>query len=208
MSEKLKIFVNKAGESWVVDRFRDEWIKYSIHKSKREKNSDIIWIIAPWTWSNLNATNLINKKVVCTIHHLDLNKFNVKEKKDFYLRDDIVDEYHVPSQKTFEQLKSFTDKKINIIPFWIDTKKFFNMENKDEIRAKYSIPKDCFVIGSFQRDTEGKDLISPKLSKGPDKLIEYLKIYNREKKNLLVLLSGYRRQYLIFNILKNHLPKF
>ena len=61
---------------------------------------------------------------------------------------------------------------------------------------KYSIPKDRYVLGSFQRDTEGKDKISPKLSKGPDRFIEIVKKM-AEKKKIFVLLAGYRRQYII-----------
>ena len=44
---------------------------------------------------------------------------------------------------------------------------------QDNVLEKYNLPKNKFFIGSFQRDTEGHDLISPKLSKGPDIFIEY-----------------------------------
>tara|TARA_Y100000816_G_scaffold64403_2_gene42673 strand:- start:2243 stop:3172 length:930 start_codon:yes stop_codon:yes gene_type:complete len=205
MSNKIKVYLNKAGESWVVDRFRDEWLKYNDNKSLFLRNSDLVWIIAPWRWSNLNKDILGSKKVVCTIHHIDIEKFNNDEVKEFYLRDNFVDEYHVPSKKTYIQLKEFTDKQINSIPFWIDSKKYFSIDDKEAIRDKYSVSNEAFVIGSFQRDTEGQDLISPKLSKGPDKLLEFLKIFNKEKKNLLVLLSGYRRQYLMKELEKNEI---
>ena len=42
------------------------------------------------------------------------------------------------------------------------------LNNKNELRNKYGFNFNDFVIGSFQRDTEGKDLTSPKLIKGPD----------------------------------------
>ena len=32
------------------------------------------------------------------------------------------------------------------------------MKNKKMLKKKYDIPKDSFLVGSFQRDTEGKDL--------------------------------------------------
>ena len=51
------------------------------------------------------------------------------------------------------------------------------------------------MVGSFQRDTEGSDLITPKLEKGPDLFVEALK--KIEKDNLFVLLGGWRRQYVI-----------
>ena len=57
--------------------------------------------------------------------------------------------------------------------------------------------KKSFVVGSFQRDTEGSDLKSPKLSKGPDKLVEYFTLYKKERKNCLYCFLGYRRQFII-----------
>lgn len=193
----MKIYINKAGESWVVDRFRNEWIKNSTFKTRFINQSDIVWIIAPWMWKSLKKEKLINKKVLCTIHHIDLDKFDKKEQEEFYLRDEVVDEYHVPSLTSYKQLKNFTDKKINSIPFWIDSNKFFEIDDKSNLRKKYKIPEEKFVVGSFQRDTEGEDLISPKLSKGPDKFIKYINEMTIENKDIFVLLSGYRRQYII-----------
>ena len=193
----MKIYINKAGESWVVDRFRNEWYRNSIYKTRFIYKSDIVWIIAPWMWKNLQKKKLTNKKVVCTIHHIDLEKFNKKQQEDFYMRDKVVDEYHVPSLSSYKQLKNFTDKKINSIPFWIDNKKYFEIDDKSNLRKKYQIPKEKFVVGSFQRDTEGEDLISPKLSKGPDKFIQFINEMSIANKDIFVLLSGYRRQYII-----------
>ena len=51
------------------------------------------------------------------------------------------------------------------------------------------------MVGSFQRDTEGHDLKSPKLIKGPDIFIEIIK--KIKNKNLKVVLTGKRRQYVI-----------
>ena len=113
-----------------------------------------------------------------------------------YSRDKFIDEYHVPSNSSYKQLRKLTDK-INAIPFWIDNEKYFHINNKKEIRNRYSIPEEKFVVGSFQRDTEGSDLVSPKLSKGPDILIKYLNELNMDNENLFILLSGYRRQYII-----------
>ena len=63
--------------------------------------------------------------------------------------------------------------------------------------------EDKYYVGSFQRDTEGSDLMSPKLSKGPDQFLEIVKSIKEKKPNLEVILSGKRRQYLI-NKLNEH----
>ena len=76
------IFINKADEDWIVDRFRDEWESYNPAYLNNDINkSDIIWIIAPWNTKNIDLQLLNDKKVVCTIHHIDIEKF--KEEKDF-----------------------------------------------------------------------------------------------------------------------------
>ena len=61
------------------------------------------------------------------------------------------------------------------------------------------------MIGSFQRDTEGKDLKSPKLIKGPDIFLELVKNEFSHKKNLKVVLTGKRRNYLINEFKKNNI---
>ena len=62
-----------------------------------------------------------------------------------------------------------------------NNKLFFEIQNKNALREKYNISQDEYLIGSFQRDTEGVDLTSPKLSKGPDQFIEMIKKYDHVK---------------------------
>jgi glycosyltransferase involved in cell wall biosynthesis len=60
--------------------------------------------------------------------------------------------------------------------------------------------KPTYLIGSFQRDTEGSDLISPKLEKGVDLLADAIVTYRDRCKHLFpleVVLAGWRRQYLM-----------
>ena len=43
----MKIYLNKLSESWVVDRFRDEWYQYNQKiSSKFLLQADIVWIIS------------------------------------------------------------------------------------------------------------------------------------------------------------------
>ena len=68
----MKIYLNAPKESWIVDRFVKEWKYHNKTISTRFiTNSDIIWIISPWTWRNLSIKQLKDKKVICSIHHLD-----------------------------------------------------------------------------------------------------------------------------------------
>ena len=62
------------------------------------------------------------------------------------------------------------------------------------------------MIGSFQRDTEGSDNESPKLEKGPDNFIEIIKNLDFERKNLKVVLTGKRRNYIIKKLEELSIP--
>ena len=97
----MKIYLNKPKEDWIVDRFVDEWNDHN--KSLTTKNifrSNVIWIIAPWTWRKINKVSLKNKKVVCTVHHIDESKFVGDELEKFYEMDQYVDFYHSISENT------------------------------------------------------------------------------------------------------------
>jgi len=197
------IYLNQAKESWVVDRFRAEWYKNNKDIStKFISKSELIWLISPWTWKKINPKYMESKKVICTIHHIDTDKFNKQEVDNFREREKYVDFYHAISDKTENQIKELTNKKIVTAPFWVNQKIWFPIKNKNKIFKKYSLNPNDFIVGSFQRDTEGKDLESPKLSKGPDRLLKILIDLNSKNNNLHVLLAGKRRQYLIKNLEK------
>ena len=84
---------------------------------------------------------LEEKKVVCSIYHIDENKFNQEDLEDFKERDRYVSEYHVISKKTIPQLKKMTNKKITYIPFWVNQNKWF------EINALFLTWRFCEASG-------------------------------------------------------------
>ncbi len=206
MVRNKKIFINRVKENWIVDRFKNEWIQNN--KSIFTNNiflSTHIWAIASWCWKPNVVYNLYNKKVISTIHHIDFEKFDINEQKKFYKKDNFVTYYHAVSEKTKLDLESITDKKIITIPFWVNNKIFFPISDKSFLKNKYLIPDDSFIVGSFQRDSEGHNVNLPKLSKGPDRLIEIFKDLNKKKKNLVVILTGRRRDYLISKLEENRI---
>ena len=101
------------------------------------------------------------------------------------------------SNKTKKDLELLTDKKITSIPFWVNQKNFYYIDEKINLRERYGFEPNDFIVGSFQRDTEGVDLISPKMIKGPDILIESLLKLRNDNQDLKVLIAGNRRQYVL-----------
>jgi glycosyltransferase involved in cell wall biosynthesis len=200
----MKVFTLAPSENWICDRFTKEW-KNAFPKINTEdpESADIIWLLADWCWNQVHPNLLMAKKVVASVHHITPEKFDEREKQMFQIRDQFIDVYHVPCKKTHDQIRKLTSKPIATFPFWVNSKIWSNKrEQVVSLRAKYNLPQSAFLIGSFQRDTEGHDLISPKLEKGPDLLCDAIARFSKVKKNVQVVLAGWRRQY-VMNRLKN-----
>jgi hypothetical protein len=195
-----KVFVLAPNENWIVDRFVNEWYEdNSDISTKNPLDADVIWLLADWCWNQLPIEFLKTKKVITTVHHIVPEKFTDNDRKSFALRDSVTDVYHVYNQQTLDFIKRFTKKPIHLIPYWANQKIWKKTGSKLELREKYDLPINAYLIGSFQRDTEGHDLISPKLEKGPDLLADYI-IYKNSlntSEKIHVVLAGWRRQYLV-----------
>ena len=200
----MKIYLNKIREDWIIDRVKKEFSNYFKGNVTNNINkADIIWIIAPWAWEQISTNKLKRKKVICSYYHFDFSSF---DREKFNELDKHVDEYHVISNKTKLELGQLTNKKINFIPFWIDEKKFFYIAEKNKLRQKFKFNYDDYLVGSFQRDTEGNDLKSPKLVKGPDIFLNIVESIYKENHSLKVVLTGKRRQFVVQGLKNLNIP--
>jgi len=193
-----KVFILPPGENWIVDRFTKEWYEENQDISVTNPfEADVIWLLAPWCWRQLPPQLLQNKQVITTIHHIVPEKFDQNKLLDFMQRDSITDIYHVPNQRTFDFIKQLTQKPIYLIPYWANN--FIWKKTHFGGRKKFGLPynDETFIIGSWQRDTEGFDLKTPKFEKGPDLFVDAIEKFNKCYPKLLVLLGGWRRQYII-----------
>jgi glycosyltransferase involved in cell wall biosynthesis len=194
----MKIFCLRANENWICDRFVDEWV--SAHQDSVTNNpheADVLWLVASWCWNQLPVDLLRSKTVITTIHHLDLTKFDENQRMSFAFRDSLTDYYHVPCQSTKQQIEPFTSKEIFVQPFWVNQSMWKDKKPSADLRKKYGIPVNALLVGSFQRDTEGHDLKSPKLSKGPDIFCDIVEGFHQNNPNIQCVLSGWRRQYVM-----------
>lgn len=91
-----------------------------------------------------------------------------------------------------------TREQVEVIPIGVDLRNFTpaTAGQKQAIRQKLGIPQDAFVIGSFQKDGEGwGEGMNPKRIKGPDILVETLRLVH-QKQPVFVLLTGPARGYV------------
>jgi glycosyltransferase involved in cell wall biosynthesis len=95
-------------------------------------------------------------------------------------------------------------------PYTFDPALFRPIPREDpQIRAlveKWKIPKDRYLIANFHRDTEGSDLASPKLQKGPDAFLEIVARLHEEGAPIHILLAGPRRFYLRRTLAERGVP--
>ncbi len=210
----MKIFLLAPNENWICDSFVSQW--YENNQDITTKNpyeADIIWLVSDWTWNQLPYELLKRKKVITSVHHLVPNKFLDKELQEFASRDSITDAYHVPCLHSEKQVKQVlehigSNKSIISRPFWVNQQQWKKIDNIDLIGQNYlgSDYKNFHWIMSAQRDTEGNDLKSPKLEKGPDQFCDVVEFLYKSDPTIKVLLSGWRRQYVINRLIKAKIP--
>jgi hypothetical protein len=201
-----KVYVLPPSEDWIVDRFVKEWNEdnsdISVH---HPKDASVIWLLADWSWMRLAKLGYLNgRKVITSVHHIVPEKFDSSALEEFSIRDKFTTVYHVYNQKTLEIIKNYTKKEIHLIQYWANQKIWKQTSTKESLRKKYGLPQEKYLIGSFQRDTEGSDLISPKLEKGPDLLADFIESLQK-KKDVHVVLAGWRRQYIISRLKKENI---
>ena len=186
----MKIYIYAPNENWIVDRMMNEFShRWPENTTNNLNKATLFWKMSAAPWS-------VDLPTITTIHHVD----PIKAPEGFYSEiDSTTDVYHTFADNTKLQLEGRQDitKPIFVLPYWVNFELWYPGDR--ELSREKLLPgldKDAFVIGSFQRDTEGHDLISPKLSKGPDRFCDYVEKVSKEKK-VHVLLGGWRRQYVI-----------
>ena len=198
----LKVYLTKINESWIVDKIRSEfYLSNPELTTDKLKDADIVWVIAPWLANKLKTKKFKNKKVLCSVYHLDETQSSKEDIKNFKKFDQYVDLYHTISLKSKFQIEKYTNKPVIQIPLWVNSNDFYPIENKKELREKYELDNNDYLVGSFQRDSLGSDLTKPKLIKGPDIFLDIVKNISYQNENLKVILAGKRRDYVIKNLL-------
>ena len=191
----MKAYIHSPQENWIVDRIVREFCEdNSDIVSQNLQCADVIWAPAGWC---IDQVSHIKLPIVSTIHHIVEQK---QEQAEHIIKHDhAVTAYHVPNARTAAALSKITTKPIIEIPYWIKPESWSKITPREREMARISLGVDTSVklIGSFQRDTEGSGAVRPKLEKGPDIFCDYVEKLAQTEKKIVVLLTGYRRQYVI-----------
>ena len=90
-------------------------------------------------------------------------------------------------------------EKVSLIPIGVNLKHYSvqTPESRRAARARWRIPQDAAVVGSFQKDGVGwGDGLTPKLVKGPDVFLDAIEMLRTRVPELFVVLSGPARGYV------------
>ena len=100
-------------------------------------------------------------------------------------------------------------EKVHRIPIGIDVEAFGFRDDaaRAEARRAFSLPESAFVVGSFQKDGVGwGDGLEPKLIKGPDVLLAVLERLRERIPELVVLVTGPSRGYVVAGLERLGVP--
>lgn len=90
-------------------------------------------------------------------------------------------------------------EKVSLIPIGVNLKHYSvqTPESRRAARARWRIPQDAAVVGSFQKDGVGWGYgLTPKLVKGPDVFLDAIEMLHTRVPELFVVLSGPARGYV------------
>lgn len=139
---------------------------------------------------------LVGKKVIC---HLANQPFHTFTHPIFHRLLPLGVHWVTQSTQAHDEMDSVGIPN-TYIPYSVDIELFHPVHPDDdalvEIRQRWNIPPDRYLIGSFQRDTLGRDLNTLKAQKGPDVFAEVVNMLHQRGHNLHVILAGPRRHWL------------
>ena len=213
----MKVWILAPGENWIVDEMAKQFKQDNPEIcTENIAEADVVWVMSDWCFDRLPTSYLRSGKPILTmLHHFVPTKFSGVDEDRFVFLNRHTTAFTAPNFRTkdFVDALKFVDKPVHIVPYWGHTPSWKTTGTKEELRKKHGIPVDAFVIGSWQRDTEGHDLKSPKLEKGPDLLADFICREHRKRAVVIgdipkvhVLLAGWRRQYIVGRLKAEGVP--
>lgn len=204
-----KVFLTGGDDiGWALDedlRLIKEAIEYMVELVDLSE-CDVVH--TAW-WEGLNMwpkESLMGKRIICHIPGEPFRYFAVPAHRVVM---SMVGRWVTRTEQAASQLAGIGIRS-DPIPYLVDVNTFRPLSPDSEalrsLRSEWDVPENAYLIGSFQRDTEGSDLKSPKLVKGPDVFLEILLGLKSRGLNFHVLLAGPRRHWLLGKLKEWSIP--
>ncbi|MDA0658975.1 MAG: glycosyltransferase [Planctomycetota bacterium] len=145
---------------------------------------------------DMPAERLLGKRIVCQLSGEPFRYLGLPRFRHVVPR---IGRWIAQSEQAARQLNSIGFP-FSLIPYAVDTSAFRPLAaarlDRTAARARWNLPADSYLIGSFQRDSEGKNLLLPKLVKGPDVFLEIVRGLHAKEIPIHCVLAGPRRHWL------------
>lgn len=201
----LKVhFTAGDGKGWALDEDLRQ-IKASLGSAVQTSGPAKADIIHAAYWGNLLqvAPSILRERYV--IAHADNPPFYSLKQVEFGLGCQWVDLWVARSREAHSQFSKLGLPVVHI-PYSIDPELFFPIPNKAELRQKYGLPADAYIIANFHRDAEGSDLHTPKFQKAPELFVIILKALIEKGVPVHALIAGPRRHWMRNQLKLNGIP--
>jgi glycosyltransferase involved in cell wall biosynthesis len=212
----MKVYLDRSeGENWSLDRDRQHIetaltiLGHDISTSLLSSNVVYsVWWDKLLNWKYQILKNVFQKKIfIATItNELEYRKRDLEKLGKIATK--IV--YANNKQKRILLEEGFNERNLYYSPFYVDETIFKPIEkSRKDIALEFNFDQYLLqgrlLIGSFQRDSLGLDLLQPKWQKNPDLLIDICKLLN-DKLPIMLVLAGPRRHYVVRQCLKYRIP--
>jgi glycosyltransferase involved in cell wall biosynthesis len=193
---------------WATDDdffFIQKAISRFVQLTEHPEEADVIHAVNWHALLPIDKT-LLKKKIV--ISHIPHDVRNMLSQPEYLVVAPHVNHWIVPSLRAKQYVDLLSLPNI-YIPYGLDHSVFYKIEDRSRIadlKRHNGIPEGKYLIGSFQRDTEGADLKTPKYVKGPDLFLEIVRNAYSQNRNLHIILAGPRRFWLRKRLAKADIP--
>ena len=202
---RLKVhFTAGDGKGWALDEDLRQ-IRASLQGKIQESSAAAAQVIHAPFWQNLAMVEPGILRRAFVIAHADNPPFFYVKQPEFALGQTWVDLWVARSTEALEQFQALGLPAVHI-PYTIDPKLFFPIEDQKALRREFGIPEDAYVIANFHRDTEGADLKTPKFQKAPEMMVAILKRVRQAGATFHVLLAGPRRHWIRAELNREGIP--
>lgn len=196
------------GIGWAVDedlKLTREAVEPLVHLTDL-KTATLVHAVWWWGLLGFSDEQLLHKRIIC---HVPGEPFRYMTLPEHRRAMDLVGHWITRTSQAAGQMRALGIES-DLVPYLIDTSVFRPLPAGDPaleaLRKEWNLPRDAYLIGSFQRDTEGSDLQSPKLVKGPDVLMEIFRGLVRRGLNVHLVLAGPRRHWMLRTLEAENLP--
>lgn len=169
------------------------------------KEADVVHSVWEEPLFQIDQKDLKDKRIIC---HACNNFMRLHENPGMIRASDTIGMWVSMSTEAVKDLEA-VGYNHTFIPYSVDTNLFSpgNKESeKEELRKKYKLPGEAFILSNFMRDSFGHDLNVPKDQKGTELLLEIGIGLKKAGVPVHYLLAGPRRHWIRKQLESHSIP--